>query len=206
MELCKLWIILYFRDLFLLRLNHLHLSNHQFILTILGCPKHLVKHYPHGITWIPAWISNDNVYPSPNVHGYTVSNFHPTLCNGCNYLSTLWLKLGARNRYDKTNFYRNQDTMGQVAHPKNPNLITNGWNSLKLIYNQMLVKFMICTCFLFKIHHIKEIKRLYYLYTKRVSCPNVGKTLKLWGQTHLSWIITNHDSNSSSNENFTYIR
>ena len=121
--------MLHFRDLFLLQLNHLHLSNHQLILTILGCPNPLVKHYPHGITWIPAWMSNDNVYPFPNVHGYTVSNFHPTLCNGCNYLSMLWIKLGAINRYYKINSYRalqwRQNERDSVSNHQPHNCVLN---------------------------------------------------------------------------------
>ena len=59
--------------------------------------------YLHGLTLIPAWISNympSNVwgeiaYPFLNVNGCTRMDkwFQPTLHNGCNYLSMLGLKL-----------------------------------------------------------------------------------------------------------------
>ena len=74
---CCDWIILY-------------LSNHQFILTILGCPKPLVKHYRHGLTLIPVWINNritSNLMPSlgwncffiPKIQRLHLRNFHPIL-------------------------------------------------------------------------------------------------------------------------------
>ena len=69
------------------------------ILTLRG------PFYQHGLTLIPAWISNhipskvwdEIAYPFPNFNGRTldvwelISNF--TLCNGCNHLSMLGLKL-----------------------------------------------------------------------------------------------------------------
>ena len=137
-----------------------------------------MKHYRHGLTLILAWISNritsilcpvwdEIVYPFPNFNDYTVSNFYPTLFDGYNYLLKLWFTLNhisktgpGRNRHYKINFYRKQYNKGQVAHPKNPGDLDNGWNSLKLMYSQILVKFMICTWCLFEIHYIWIVSHL----------------------------------------------
>ena len=155
----KLWGFLNFHELFFLRLNHLYLSNHQFILTILGCPKPTVKHYPQGLTLIPAWRSNrmsSNLTPSlgwnclsiPKLQRYTVSNFHSTLYDGCNYLSTFWLKLNyisKKGPQGKIGITRIMSIGSRITWGRSPTiinqaiLITNGRNSLKLIYKQMVV-------------------------------------------------------------------
>ena len=65
--------------------------------------------------------------------------------------------------------------MGQDAHPKNRVhiSITNGWKSLKMIYNQELVKFSVCRIFFGKIHDIVEMKRHYYFWPKMGVLPHM---------------------------------
>ena len=61
-------------------------------------------------------------------------------------------------------------------------LIIKGWNSLKLIYKQMLFKFIICRGFLNKIHCIIKMKWLYDYYTEKESWY-MCKTSNHWGKT-----------------------
>ena len=52
-------------------------------------------------------------------------------------------------------------------------LITNGWNSLKLIYNQIRLKFLTYRYFRCEICDIIEIKRLYKFYSKMGVLPHM---------------------------------
>ena len=49
--------------------------------------------------------------------------------------------------------------------------ITNGWKSLKMIYDQELVKFSVCRIFFGKIHDIVEMKR--YFWSKMGVLPHM---------------------------------
>ena len=64
-------------------------------------------------------------------------------------------------------------------------LIANGWISLKLIHNQIRLKFLTYIYFRCEILDILEIKRLYKFYTKMgvLIAPYVGKTPTILGKT-----------------------
>ena len=61
-------------------------------------------------------------------------------------------------------------------------LITNGWNSLKLINNQTLVKFLKCNYSPCKIYDIVEMKRHYYFTQNGRRAPYVGKMPIPWAK------------------------
>ena len=51
--------------------------------------------------------------------------------------------------------------------------ITNGWSSLKLLYDQTFVNFLVCIYFLGKIYDIVEIKQNDYFWPKMGALPHM---------------------------------
>ena len=102
-------------------------SEMDLTLRILGVPAPCSPFYEHGLTLIPAWISNciycsvlDEIYyPSQAFPRWSLEmdkKFHPILFLGCNYLSMLGIKWWCETWTPIDQFYKSQNAL--VACPK----------------------------------------------------------------------------------------